>query len=86
MEVNILVDKSNELKMEIIGESHTFFNMLKGELFDMPEVNTCGYRQEHPLIDKTIFFMFTKKAPKPVLKKALKNLDKKLQSFKKAVK
>ena len=86
MEVNILVDKKDELKMEITGESHSFLNILKGELFEMPEVKTCGYRQDHPLIDKTVFFMFTKKAPKPVLKKALKNLDKKLQSFKRGVK
>lgn len=86
MEVKILVDKKTELKMEITGESHTFFNMLKGELFSMPDVKTCGYRREHPLIDKTTFFIFTKKPAKNVLKKALKNLEKKLNSMKKAFK
>ena len=86
MEINILVDKKNELKMEITGEGHTFLNMLKGELFSMPEVTSCGYRREHPLIDKTTFFLFTKKPAKTVLKKALKNLDKKLKAMKKGFK
>ena len=86
MEVKILIDKKDELKIEVTGESHTFFNMLKGELFSMPEVKTCGYRREHPLIDKTTFFLFTKKPAKSVLKKALANLDKKLQSMKRAFK
>ena len=77
METEILVDKKNELKLSVTGESHTLFNMLKSDLLKTKGIESCGYRQEHPLIDKTTFFLFTKtKAAKTALKASADKLKK----------
>jgi DNA-directed RNA polymerase subunit L len=79
MKTEIVTDKKNELKMDVTGESHTIFNMLKSELLKSKDVDSCGYRQDHPLIDKVTFMLFTKsKSAKTMLDQSIAKLQKDL--------
>ena len=49
MELRVLKRGENELRLEVIGESHTLLNLLQKELVRDPEVEIGGYDIVHPL-------------------------------------
>ena len=49
MELKILESKKNRLKLEVVGEGHTFCNLLKDGLWEAG-ADVAGYNLEHPLI------------------------------------
>jgi DNA-directed RNA polymerase subunit L len=82
MEINILEEKKDFLKFEIIGEEHTFCNALKNELWKDKDVDYATYRIAHPLKGIPTMIIKTKgKSPKEVLLKAVERLKSKDKKF-----
>jgi len=65
LQLKILKRNSQELKLEIEGEGHTFCNLLESVLLEDKDVEFAGYDVPHPLIANTIVFIRTKKGKKP---------------------
>ena len=76
MEVKVISRTKTELKIEIIGEDHTFCNLLQTALLNDKNVEIAGYDQPHPLIRSSIIYLRTKRevSPEKVLLNALENL------------
>jgi len=49
LEIKVLKKTEHELRLEIVGESHTLLNLLQKELVRDPEVELGGYDVIHPL-------------------------------------
>lgn len=77
MEVKIVSKSKNELKIEIVGEDHTFCNLLQNVLLEDKNVEIAGYDQPHPLIRSSIVYVKTKReaSPEKVLLNALSNIQ-----------
>lgn len=92
MKVKVLKRKSNELKIEVEGEGHTFCNMLQKTLLEDDTIEMAGYNVPHPLVDSATVYVHTKGKRKP--EAAVKEATKKIlsrnkeftKSFKKALK
>ncbi|MBU4502483.1 MAG: DNA-directed RNA polymerase subunit L [Nanoarchaeota archaeon] len=75
MEIKVLEKKKNKLKLEIIGEDHTFCNTLRKELWNDKDVKVAGYNIEHPLVSNPVLTLETdKKDPKKVLEATIKRI------------
>ena len=79
MEVKILESDKNSIKIELIGEDHTFANALRKELWNNSNVKLAGYNVEHPLVSNPILVVDGdgKQDPKKMLLKAAEDLRKK---------
>ena len=91
MELKIIEEKKNKLIFELKGETHTFCNALKQELWNDKHVKAASYNITHPLIGIPKFIVETDGAdPKKALKEASKKLsdvtDKFKDAFAKAIK
>ena len=71
MEVKVIAKSKNELRLEIVGEDHTFCNLLQSALLEDKNVEIAGYDQPHPLIRTSIVYLRTKREASP--EKALLN-------------
>jgi DNA-directed RNA polymerase subunit L len=78
MEVKILKSDKNSIKVELIGENHTFANALRKELWNDSGVKLAGYNIEHPLVSNPVLVVDGdgKQDPKKMLLKAAENLRK----------
>jgi DNA-directed RNA polymerase subunit L len=91
MEIKVLSKTKSELKIEIVGEDHTFCNLLQNTLLEDKNVEIAGYDQPHPLIRSSIVYLRTRRevSPEKVLLNALasiKELNKEFnEKFDKAV-
>ena len=65
MEVKVLSRTKNELRIEIVGEDHTFCNLLQNVLLNDKNVEIAGYDQPHPLIRSSIVYVRTKRDASP---------------------
>lgn len=65
MEVKVLSKSKNELKIEIVGEDHTFCNLLQNVLLEDKNIEIAGYDQPHPLIRSSIVYLRTKREASP---------------------
>jgi DNA-directed RNA polymerase subunit L len=76
MEVKVLNKTKNDVKIEIIGEDHTFCNLLQKTLLDDKNVEIAGYDQPHPLIRSSIVYVRTRRdtSPEKVLLAALSSI------------
>lgn len=76
MEVKVLQKTKNELKIEIVGEDHTFCNLLQSVLLQDRNVEIAGYDQPHPLIRSSIVYVRTKRdvSPEKTMLSALANI------------
>jgi len=88
MELNILEDKKNRMVFELKGETHTFCNILRKELWNDKHIKAAAYNIEHPLvgIPKIIVETDGKESPKKALKEAVKRMKKINNSFQKQFK
>ena len=87
MEFTVLEESKNELVFQLKGETHTFCNILKEELYHVKGVKLATYKIDHPLIGLPTFKVETEGVePRKAIKEALKNLRKKAEDFKKEVK
>ena len=87
MEFKVIEESKTKLIFELIGETHTFCNVLKKELQGIKGVEISTYKIDHPLVGVPKFQIETKGVePRKALKEALKNLKKKAKDFEKEVK
>ena len=71
MKITILnYDEDNEIALEVLGEGHTFTNVLREFISDTKDVDSAGYYKEHPITEKTKLII--KAAPKKKLDKAIR--------------
>jgi len=84
MELKIIEDKKNKMVFELKGETHTFCNALKNELWNDDHIKAASYKIAHPLIGVPKFIVETdgKESVKKALKKAAKGLEKVSGDFK----
>ena len=77
MEVKVISKSKNELRLEIVGEDHTFCNLLQNVLLQDKNVELAGYDQPHPLIRSSIVYLRTKReaSPEKTLLSALSNIQ-----------
>ena len=85
MELKIIEDKKNRMVFELKGETHTFCNILRKELWNDKHVKSAAYNIEHPLIGipKIIVETDGNESPKKALKEAVKRMQKVNDKFKK---
>lgn len=78
MEIKILEESKDKILVEIVGETHTFCNILRDELWNDPHIKVAGYQIEHSLISNPILVVETdgKENPKKTLKNAVESAGK----------
>ncbi|MFH1606761.1 MAG: DNA-directed RNA polymerase subunit L [Nanoarchaeota archaeon] len=77
MEFKVLEETKKKLVFQLIGENHTFCNILKNELQKVKGVLIATYKVDHPLVGVPEFFIETKDVePRVALKKALAAIKK----------
>lgn len=75
MEIKVLEKNKNMLKIEIVGEDHTFVNALRKELNNDKDVKIAGYGLAHSLVSNPVLIVETSsKSPKTALLDAVKRL------------
>ena len=84
MKLKILENKKNKMVLEIKGETHTFCNVLKKELWNDKHVKLAAYNISHPFVGKPTLVVETDSAetPKKALLEASKRLQKGFDKFK----
>lgn len=92
MKINVLNRSKKELRIELVGEGHSFCNALQSILLKDDSIEFVGYNISHPLIAQPIVYIRTKgrRTPEKALIDAAKTLEKELdaleKNFKKAFK
>jgi len=66
LELKVIEQTQNEVKLEIVGEGHTFCNALQDLLLKDEAVEFAGYSIPHPLINSAIFRVQTKEGQNPI--------------------
>lgn len=80
MKINVLDQSKNELQIELVGEGHSFTNVLQSILLKDDTIEFVGYNISHPLMSHPILFIRTKgqRRPEQALIDAAKRLVKEL--------
>jgi len=65
MNIKILKKTPDEMRIEIIGEGHTFCNLLEKTLLEDETVELGGYSIEHPLVSNPMVYVKMKEQRKP---------------------
>jgi len=78
MKIKVLEKTSNELKIQVEGEGHTFCNVLQKVLLEGDTIEMAGYHIQHPLIGNPIIYVHTKGKQKP--EAAVREAAKKIRS------
>jgi len=88
MEINVLEDSKERLKVEIKDETHTVLNALRRELWNDSHIKLAGYNISHRLTAQPILTIETdeKESPKKALKDAIKRLSKANENMLKKIK
>ena len=92
MEIKILEQTKNRLKLELLERSHTLANALSKELWNDKDIEVAGYTLEHPLINNSAIMIVETSGsdPKKAVLAAITRLKKKnkefVANFKKAAK
>ena len=87
MELKLISVEKNSLEFIMLGEKHTFPNLLKSRLLNDTDVTFVSYKLEHPMNDECSFIVKAKtKDPKKVLLDACKSIEDDLDEFKNKVK
>lgn len=84
MEIKVIEQEKNKLKVEIIGETHTLCNVIRSELIENKSVEIAGYHLEHPMVNNPVLFVETEKEdPKKAVLNACSSLKKKTAELRK---
>ena len=83
MKIKILERSKNELKVEIVGEGHSFCNALHNLLLKDSTVEFSNYNLAHPLIANPTLYVRTKgrRKPESALIEAAKALGKEIEEI-----
>ena len=65
MKINVLHQSKNELRLELVGEGHSFTNALQSILLKDDTIEYVGYNIAHPLTAHPILFIRTKGKRRP---------------------
>lgn len=65
MRIKVQKKEENRLEMAIGGEGPTLLNLLQGFLLDHRDVEMAGYSKPHPLMDRSIIYINTRKGGSP---------------------
>lgn len=65
MNIKVLKRTSDELRIEVEGEGHTFCNVLQRALLEDKAVEMAGYDIPHPLVASPIVYVRMKERRKP---------------------
>ncbi len=65
MKINILKKSGNELKIELVGSTHSICNLLQKRLQDDKTVEFAGYDLPHPLASSPVIYVRMKGTAKP---------------------
>jgi len=65
VKINVLKKSENELKIEIVGGSHGFCNLLTKRLLEDKNVDFAGYDVPHPLASSPNLYLRMKGNAKP---------------------
>ncbi len=86
MELKIKNNEKNFLEFNLIGERHTFANLLKSRLLKNSEVDFVSYKLNHPMDNEVEFVLRTKsKEPKKVLLEACEEVSTDLKEFREKI-
>jgi DNA-directed RNA polymerase subunit L len=79
MEIKVIAMDKNSMKIELVGEDHTFANALRKELWENKGTQIAGYNIEHPLVASPVLMINGdgKEDPKKMLLKAAESLKQK---------
>lgn len=85
MEIKVLERDKRELRIEVVGESHSFCNALQNFLLKDDSIEFVGYDVPHPLVGNPVIYLRTKGKRKPenALIDAAKSLNKTLKEISK---
>ena len=87
MKIKVLKNTANELKIEVEGEGHSLLNLLQKTILEDDAIEMAGYDVPHPLIDRAILYVHTKKQkPEDVIKEATKKVLDRSKEFQKSFK
>tara|TARA_B100000767_G_scaffold254220_1_gene259432 strand:- start:2212 stop:2580 length:369 start_codon:yes stop_codon:yes gene_type:complete len=83
MPVKVLLSEKNELRLRVIGESHTALQMLRERLNSSSKVEYANYFPGHPELDDPEFYIRTtgKNSSEKVLKEIVSGLAKEFSSI-----
>ena len=83
MPVKVLLNEKNELRLRVIGESHTALQMLRERLNNSTRVEYANYFPGHPELDDPEFYIRTsgKNSSDKVLKDIVSGLAKEFSSI-----
>lgn len=88
MDIKILKKTSDEIRIEVLGEGHTFCNLLQKALLEDETVETGGYSLQHPLVSNPVVYVRMKekrkpeKRPETALKEAAEKVRQRGREFK----
>ncbi len=83
MEIQFIKKAANHVEFKLVGETHTFANLLKSQLVNDSHVEFVAYKLEHPMDKDALFVLKTKgKTAKSVLVEASKRLHEELGDLK----
>ncbi len=89
MELKIVEKEKNSLKIILMGEGHTFANLLRKNLKKDEHVTYAAYKVGHPLLDREqpVLFLETdgKETPAEALKKAAHKIKEQINEFGKQI-
>ena len=60
LKINVLKHEGNELRIELIGEGHSFCNALQSVLLKDETLEFVGYNVPHPLVGQPTIYMRVK--------------------------
>lgn len=65
MDIAILKKTTDEMRLEIVGEGHTFCNLLQKALLEDETIEIGGYSIDHPLVSNPKVYVKMKENRKP---------------------
>ena len=80
MELKVIESDKGILKLEIVGEDHTFCNILRKDLWQDKNVDIAGYSIRHSLVDNPVLIVESDN-PKKSISETVKRLRKTNEEF-----
>jgi len=82
MEIKVLDQEKNSVRLELVGVNNTMSNILSKALWNNSDVDVVGYNQKHPETTNPILILSTKKNnPKKAILETLAVLKKENKDF-----
>ena len=76
-------DEEGRLEMNVGGEGHTLLNLLQSSLLADKDVDMAGYAKPHPLMDRSVINVQTRKgmSPREALLRSVRDAKKRVNEF-----